>query len=261
MNGESGAATRWSGQRWITFLIFIALAHLGFIFIFGERQPPSPKRRRPAATSQIASPIARELAAYQDPTLFAVPHPLTFSGLNISRPQLASSNSVVWPDEPYSLQLAAAGLANPIADSSPETRETASLPQEPRVFAQPYLPATFPLPTQSFVRVEGPLRSRGLLNIPNLRTWPRADLVTNTIIGVTVDPAGAPASVVLLSSSGLPEADRAAIQAANRAQFEPAAATGSYAALTAPSNHIAGKMVFEWRTEPTNTLANSNSPK
>src|SRR4051794_13965847 len=98
MNAEAEAATAWSVRRWIAVLGLIAAAHLIFIFIFGETQAPPLKRRRPPAVTEIASSVAQELAAFHDPTLFALPHSLTFSGLNVPRPHLAASNSVVWPD-------------------------------------------------------------------------------------------------------------------------------------------------------------------
>ena len=127
--------------------------------------------------------------------------------------------------------------------------EIAGLP-DPRVGIVTLFPSLNLMPTQSILRVEGPLARRPLLAPPALSSWPASDILTNSEVRVVVDRDGYVNSAVLLSRSGLPEADDSAYQLAKSARFQPLRKTRPGESPAANDAFEFGTLVFQWRTIP-----------
>jgi hypothetical protein len=249
---------RWPLRRWIILLSWIAAAHLVVIFAFGEKDLPPLKKHRPPSEMSIASGASDELIGLADPTLFAVPHPRTFSGLNRGEENKTQTDAFVWPDEPFSLALSPEMLATAsVARTGIDASGTLAVAEPPPVFSQPALPSPLPLPTESVIRVEGELKQRKMLKTLTAPVREANDLLPSTVVGLAVNTAGDPVSVTLLASSGAPEADQLALKTANQAQFQSIDMSGPDRAGAAVTNLTWGRMIFQWQTVP---VATTNKP-
>ena len=72
-----------------------------------------------------------------------------------------------------------------------------------------------------WVRVEGELATRWLGEPLRLPAQPHSDLLSNSVVQVTVLPDGRTFSAVLLGGCGLREADQEALQRAGAVRFAP----------------------------------------
>jgi TonB family protein len=80
-----------------------------------------------------------------------------------------------------------------------------------------------PVITNTILRVEGPLASRGLARVPPLPSAVHSDaLRTPTVIAVSVNGDGVVETASIASGSGLPAADDRALRLARSFQFQPA---------------------------------------
>src|SRR5262249_12397276 len=113
----------------------------------------------------------------------------------------------------------------------------------------PEYSAVSPIATASKFHIEGPLKNRRLLNPLPLPSWTNADLLTNSVVQIQVDPRGETISAVLLSSRRT-DADRLALDLARRARFEPILPVGPERSKTSALELTAGTIVFEWQTLP-----------
>jgi hypothetical protein len=83
MNGALAEPRAWARRRWWVVIALVFGAQLGLIFWLSERTPARP--RPPAAAPALrllTGPASVEWLALNDPTLFALPHLLNFSGLD-----------------------------------------------------------------------------------------------------------------------------------------------------------------------------------
>ena len=70
-------------------------------------------------------------------------------------------------------------------------------------------------------QLTGGLARRRLLSTPELPSWPHTDVLTNSVVHLSVDAEGVPISAVIVSGSGLKEADNYALAASKRLRFKP----------------------------------------
>jgi hypothetical protein len=94
--------------------------------------------------------------------------------------------------------------------------------------------------SRSEVRVEGDLARRPPPTWPGLPSWPASDLLTNTVLQVSVDDDGYATVVTLLGASGSLEADDWARRAALGLRFGRAKGEST----------ATGRLVFLWLTVP-----------
>jgi hypothetical protein len=86
--------------------------------------------------------------------------------------------------------------------------------------------------------------ARGLISTPSLPSWSTTNRLTNTVVRLMVDAKGITRSQTLLVRSGLPDADRFALDASRNFQFAPMANAAS--STNSAANLRWGEAVFQW---------------
>jgi hypothetical protein len=241
------AGEGWSRTRWLTVIALIFAAHVGLIFIFGERGQIVPRAATNVPALQLASD-ADELIALNDPTLFALPHQRDFASAvwlkmpDIKPPSFRYTETLQpLPLPPVRSLGATFGqfmqtnlFASRALDFKPSPRlSTPTLTLEP-LLAQ-----------NSTLRVEGELAERLLPAPISLTNWPYADVIAPSRVQVTVDEAGNVFSCVLLPSdnaleaaSQYADADQRALELARALRFKPSL------------HRTVGWVIFNWHTVP-----------
>jgi hypothetical protein len=288
----------WSGRRWGWAIASVLAAQLGLVFWLGERGPIHARPPAPGPTLRLAgspsdpwpallhpTPSAleaqtryakalQEWLALTDPTLFALPRREGFSGqasrnlpLQQVRPLKWSAvpewlRVPEWTEEENWLRLPLAQLGThsnrPAGTNLPMFTQLCALTQPD--MALPDLPPWVLPPRRSQLRIEGELARRRLLVAPALRSWPYTDLLTNSLVRMAVRPEGTPEFfTLLLSGSGLKEADEYALSLARAVRFEPMAGSGpgTEPAPTPLPQLTWGNLVFEWHTVPPTPATNA----
>lgn len=244
-----------------TAVALVFAAQIGLLFWLGNPPPTKPSPPAPATTIHMSTSGSEELLALQDPTLFVLPHRDNFSGAAWAKIPPQKFTPTNWSEPARPLQLLREQLGETFA-----TFMQTNLP--PRF--QPGLGSGWgardkppismeAISNSSTLHVEGDLANLRLLTPLRLPPQTNSDLLTNTVVQLLVNAEGNPFSPVILSGSGSPTADTAALAFIKTVRFEPAQA----AALgTVPPNKMTlGKLIFEWQTmPPLPTNAPSSAP-
>lgn len=253
MNTANEDSHRWSRERWgVTVLIVLAF-HFGALLLLSARHEISPVRAdHPHSVRWLTSPADTRTVLNSlldnDPTLLAAVTPGGFSGAAWLRPAKMKFEIGEWNDTERSLappsrssasRSAAEGeLARPVLD--PARKPVTPVPN-PTV-AQPALRDA------SRLSVEGPLAGRKLLNVPLLKAWPHADLLTDSRVRVLVNREGVIFSRRLVNNGLRQPAQRAADEFAHQV-----AGTLRFESLSGSSRPgsdalTEGELVFQWLT-------------
>jgi hypothetical protein len=248
----------WTRQRFWGFVLMVFIAQAGLILLFAESG---------RGISHLASGAVHfhllpdELTSAQltksffatDPTVFSMPSRKGFSEsawLQSSAPQFDV------PDEtepPAWLGVDAIQLGT----NFPSLARTNSLQpfkmaDQGEVELEQWPPALPPesFSNQSVFELPGELSGRAL-NVPtNLKSWPSAVLLSNTIVQIAVDASGQVVAARLTGRSGLVDADTNALDWARHLRFRPSA-TGS---------PVWGNALFEWQTLEQTNAASTGAP-
>lgn len=236
----------WSVLRWIVAITLVFGLHIGLIYALGSRKPIELRPVKNAPSMLMATSL-NEFYQLDDPTLFALPHPLGFAAATWLRlPQLAFT--------PFRWTEPARLLALPKQQLGETFLRFANNITSPRLEIQPLPSAQFTAvePTETFatiprdsqLHVNGGLAGRRLLNAPaTLPAWLSADSLTNTLVHVFVDARGNVFSPVLQRpGSGSKEADQFALKLARDAKFAKMQKHGD--------TLVRGLLIFEWQTIP-----------
>jgi len=241
-------------RRWLMPVALVFAAQVGIIFALGERhfKPPRPVTNVPQL--RLAA-HAGEGFAFDDPTLFALPHANDFAAAVWLQTYPVPLPSFHWTEPARPLLLAVENLGAVFDEFMQTNQAFASHPLDfkppPRLSA-----VVAPLPPvfadNSTLRVAGGLAGQRLLAPLMLTNWPYPDVIAPSRVQAVVDAAGNVVSAVLLPPDNLTEAashfsdaDQRALELARAARFAPA-----------PRLTI-GLLIFNWRTVP---LAETNMP-
>jgi len=250
MNVAQAESQSWSRQRWLALIALVFAAHIGLIFLFGEKGEIVPRPVKNVPTLKLAND-SDELLALNDPTLFALPHERDFASAVWLKMPDVKQPSFRWTEPPRWLPLPEENLgatfqqfmrtnyfAGPLLDFKPQPK-----------LSEPVLPVEPAFAQNSTMRVAGELAQRRLLNGINPPSLPYNDVIAPSRVQALVDAAGNVVSVVLLESSGFDAAaDSRALEIARALRFAPA------------KNPTVGQIIFNWRTIPmTTTNDNSNA--
>jgi TonB family protein len=262
MSRPASEPPEWSRARWLGAVAIALVAQVGLLFLLSERNRILPRRIESSFTLHLAagvssgSPLA-ELIALDDPTLFVLADRRGFSGSAWMQAQPVGHEIQDW-SEPVPW------LTNRVDELGAGFRQFARTNIiGPRLFADKPAPqvsqvavAPVPLRARSAFRLEGAVAGRGLLRSVEVPSESYTNILTNTVIQVSVNPLGFVFSASVLVSSGSIPADQDAVVLAKALRFKPALPAGP----RAPRDLAAlswGKVVFAWRTT---AGSDTNSP-
>jgi TonB family protein len=259
MTTETLLPGHWSRRKWLAGVALVCGLQVGLLFCLGDAKPKPLGSPGPASILRMAGGGAGELLALMDPTLFALPHRQNFSGPGWLLVQPQQFEPYVWSNPPGWLELTVAGLGEPfqrfIATNVFDAARV--LPESQPELTWPVVTRAHFLPTHSTFRLTDDLAQRRTLSSLELPSQANAELLTNSVVRLVVDPAGMPITQTLLISSGSKEADQYALEQARTVRFEPANKPGKYSAAGGLSW---GELIFEWHTIPQLTNAAATVP-
>jgi hypothetical protein len=243
----------WTWRRWCLFIALTFCLQLGLIFSLGDRSQPRVRTSSPAPKLGVIENPSSELIALTDPTLFALPHQVGFSGPAWMKMPPAPARSFEWNEEPSWLALPIGQLGD-LSVTDAETNQTELLTTLALFEPEPAAPEpVFALSFQQkseFWLGEG-LEQRRLKTVPKLPSWPHSEFLTNTVVRLFISGDGIPVSTpVLLYSSGLKAADDFALAQASAARFETIINEGPNRSASPLANSTWGTMIFQWQTLP-----------
>lgn len=265
MNGLE--TIRWSGRRWTLTILAALVMQIGLLAWLGrglrfQSTPPEVSTTIDLAGDPWVTEQIQRLPMFRDPTLFALPNLQGFSGSAWLRFTPLENTPRDWTEPARTLALDPRQLARAfqpfIATDRTGPVLTADRPILRITGTDAFVPNQ-PVPGRSEIFLEGPLAARPLLAPPALPSWQHRDILSNSVVQVSVLATGEPFSAVLLSGSGRVEADQSALAFATSARFAPLDdKPGVPATIDGP--FVSGRMVFHWHTQPvipTNTVPGS----
>lgn len=234
--------TGWGRGRLVAIALLVAAIQVGLVYWLSDNRPVRERIPSVAPLLQIAGPGSSELRALLDPTLFALPHVQSFSGMAWLRHEKPVYRPFQYSEPPKWLALDVQQLAKTAsAAAEEEPAATLSLPRtRPEMTLPAPMPSSIPSTTRWYLADD--LARRQLLTQVPTPSFRNPELLTNSVVQLVVTSEGRPASVTLLSSSGLPAADKQALETATRMRFAPL--ENGKPALTW------GKLIMEWHTLP-----------
>jgi len=235
--------------RWFWGLLFIFLTHVAAVFWFSERVKPiaEPEQIKPLLYIASDEATSRRLAELSgmDPTLFALPSERGFSGgawLTFVPADMTLSN---WAVPPSWLPLDVNGLGVMLVRYLETNRVSAEALLDDLHSAEPFelrIPSQ-PIASASTFSIEGALRSRKLISPGALPPATNSELITNSIVELSVNGDGIVESAVLIGECGLKSMDEQALTAAKRLAFEPLPLPRAGREAAVPQR---GRVVFTW---------------
>jgi TonB family protein len=259
MNSVSPAPFRpeepaWSAGRWTFYLVLVFGLHLGLFYALSARHPQTV---RPVVAAPVMQtyPAAQFPAAWEDPTIFAQPHPRGFAGQTwLPLPQIKFP-SFRWSEPARLLELPVAQLGDWLVQLASTNKLSVAFPSlvpppTLTVLARPDAPQRL---RDSTTRLADGLINRKWQNAPAaLPPAPARDGLTNTVVQLLVDGRGFTISAMLLRpGSGDPELDQTALRLARTARFNPVAP---------PQNTAVGTLIFEWAPGPLTNAPAATTP-
>ena len=222
----------------LTGAAFAVQAVLLFAFPTRDLSEPGPLLHSPtvALLDHENIPI-QQAALLQDPTLFALPHKHGFSGQAWLVPKPMEHQPAQKMPEP--IWLDQTGVTSTLAGVSQ------SAPQQ--MAFDTFLPPSFPRPPSpapaSYLEVRGPLKDIPLLAAPKLEPKFHTEILSNSVVQVAVGTNGFAYSTLLVGSSGLPSADKEALELARRVRFGKTSKSGG-------EDLAWGQLIFHWQALP-----------
>jgi hypothetical protein len=247
MNASADDAGRWTPRRWAAVVGGVFAVQFLLIVLLSNRTLPVPREpkagfRITMAGDLVQNPRMAALPIPADPTLFALSSGREFTGTAWKRPPASGARLPEWTDR----------------SPATGTRLPANLGQAPSAFLRSNAPPSLagpsraqgaldgltssrpPVRTQSTLRIEGILAVRGLTAPVSVPSWPHSDLLTNTVISLTIDARGFAVSASTRQGSGSADADRKAMDIARGLRFSS----------IRDRRLDQGLVVFEWHTLP-----------
>jgi hypothetical protein len=256
MNTVALEPLRWSRRRWLYTIAAVFAFQAIFVFALGRRERPVPQRPPfPTLVDLVPDDLPghhpASFSGMDDPTLLALPNLRGFSGSAWLRFAPLEYQPGEWSDAPNWLTLDDPSLGEAfsryLAANETGPPQVADKPLPSLLRYEPIFPND-PVPARSRFRVEGPLAGRRLLAAPPLLSWEHSELLSNSVVRVTVDGAGSSFSAVLLTESGFPAADQYALGFARELRFQPLARDQGPG--DNPGALTWGRLIFQWHTLP-----------
>jgi TonB family protein len=261
MKAPANDSLAWPARKLVVAIVIALGAQVVLIHWFSARGELKTRMPDARPALQLFNGVRSEWLRITDPTLFARAHPDGVSAtawLDIPTHNYRPAEA---PDAPAWLALAperlGATFQEYVKNYQPEGVSLRSW--QPPSVTEPTRLRYPPMP-ESHVRVQGPLAARGILSTPPLPAWTNADILRPTRVQVLVDAWGNPMTAALLQSSGLAEADQAALAISQKIAFGPQPPNVVNATRTPETDLTPGWLIFTWRTlaPATNGIPNPN---
>ena len=248
----------WSARRWMTMVFLAFTGQILLLWAFGER----PAREQPPAVfSTRIEMLAPDWSDFgldpwvllSDPAVVPMSGPHGFSGEAWLHHRPVDHAFTHWTDRLEILPPDARQLGGPLM-ASLENNPVRPLRVAETGLPEPdadrlVVPSLRP-PEQTWLERGGGLRQRPLLGTPELPSWPRQEILTQSVVRVVVWPDGSVLSATILQPCGLPAADAHALAFAKAARFEPLP-------LEPAPETAFGFLTFHWHTLPSADPSNT----
>jgi len=227
---------QWTPRLWVLFVLALLVLQVAGLFLASipvrarSSYPKSPRYNLAHGEFRGAR------VELDDPLLFATAHRDGFSG-------------PAWMQPPIHAEKLFEALPPPAFLSFRQAQDVFppfQLKDSPDLFIAPEYhltpePATVQTPVSprfSTLRLVGPLASRGLMYAPELPLQTHNDVLSSSVVQLSVDRDGTVISAHLSESSGLKKADLDALALARQARFGPS---------DDPAREVDfGKLIFDW---------------
>ncbi len=261
MMAASVERERWPRARWWLAISVVLVFQVGLVFWLSDRSPMVPWQAASSPAIFLAEDFPAKWPTLPDPLLFSPANPHGFSGpLWLKTPKLEYPLSD-WTVPPSLLAIQVQNLGNAfrrfVQTNTTPTFAIADNPT-PNVASPELFLSDVPVATQSTLRIEGELTQRPLVAPLTLPGCTNTDILSPTVVQVAVDRDGNTVSVSLLSTSGLKDADKQALELAKAARYQSIRGSGTGQLPVATLNW--GKLIFSWHTEPL-PVTNPATPK
>ena len=248
MNGIEVERSGWSRQKWV-YVIAAVLVGQAVVVALVDRREPGPSAPAVFNLAIRIAPEATSLGEFApgDPAAFALPswHGFSRDGwLAFDRPEFKPMD---WTEPPEWLRLDEDDLGNSLHDfilsNTIPPMLIANKPL-PALSGQESLVSSVPLRSNSDILVQGELAGWNIGDPKTLPSWRNTELLTNSVVHAIADQSGRVVAATLVASSGLTEADAAAVRTTQEARFRPRTGRKSEAEFTS------GTLIFRWHTLP-----------
>jgi len=236
----------WSARRWVVTTTTLLSAQLLLVFLLSAK-PTAPRPQPPGspvfalAGGGALGSLAGELAELADPTLFASAHPGGFSGpgwLRVPAPRHALAER----RPPARFLGSREGLLPTPGEGMGQPYHFVRHLQDYRAPAPPAVRRGDPPPARSMVEVSESLLPRLAGEVPPLAPRRHSDVLSPTVVQLTLGQDGRIFSLIPLQSSGLKQADHEALTLARGLRFRPAPP-----APEGPAREFtSGQLIFYW---------------
>jgi len=266
MNGSTSNPVAWSRGRWWMAAVIALIIQVLLIVALSDLRPIVARLPEAQTSLQLVGDAPPDsamgaLVGLEDPTLFALPNLRGFSGAAWMKARPLARRRIDLTEPPLWLTQNVERLGAAFAElvrSNPAPHHAFGDKPAPRLSEVTVPPV--PLPARSSFRIEGELAGRDLMTPLEVPSFPHTDLLTNTVVEISVDPSGFPFPPFVLAGSGSKAADQRGLELARSMRFKPLAATGGRSSRNAVSLTF-GKVVFQWHTiEPPPTNRPSAPP-
>lgn len=250
----------WTTARLVFWVVVLFIGHVCCIVLFAERGKHTPREVKNEPRVLFVHERADALALADEPTLFVLAGPHTFSGhawFSVAEKQYPPFE---WTEPPAFLALPSARLGAwfvNLINGYNEPRVEVAEKNTPDFAVPPAEPNYDLIRHKSVLTLGGDIAARRLLSQFDLPSWRTDDVLRPTIVRVVVDASGQVHSATLISSSGFDQADKFALDTARAAEWEPLRGSGQQSLGLTCTGLSVGTMIFSWHTiagTATNTI-------
>jgi TonB family protein len=238
----------WSGWKLVGVAAGLFVLHLGAVLLLGARTRPRPPTPEPAISVRWipAALSADQLAVAfftSDPVEGVLPSRQGFSAEGWLKIPPLRPLEISWPDPDHWMELEPSSLGQALSLLDQMHRpllagiELTTLPEAVRPPAR--MPGEPVRPATTVLLSEG-LQQRLAAPVAPLPSVTASDVLTNTVVQLSVDENGKVTFARLSTASGLAEADAKALKAALDLDFQP----------VRPARTDSGRMTVQWHTVP-----------
>ncbi len=259
MNLPASVERGWSPGRWVGVIVFLFLVQALLAWRLSDPSPLVVREESRKLSARLApaslSPDLAALLELNNPTLFVLPARDGFSGRAWMAVKPLEHRSPGWSNPPQWLALKPERLLLDLdrfgATNQPERAAVSDRLSRPQPGRAP-MGADFQIPLETRVTVSGEVGPADLVSALDFPVLDHAGILAPSVVSMLVDQRGRVFQVSLApgGSSGLPAADRLALETVRRLQFvlDPRISASRDARDFEQLRR--GQVTVRWRTRP-----------